>query len=490
MKKKVLIFVLSLFVHFVDAQKVEVTRFALEAIHTEIPEGWKMDLNDEPCALVKIQMEDGINKVEGNIIGSPQKMNGETWIYVTEGSKEIKIQPAHSVSFMVSFSDFGIKSLRGKCSYILEAFATNSLGVSTQKLIVDYKPVNATVTIDGKQYDGKSHLEIRLPFGTYDYVIESAGYIKQSGTIKLDPESAGYINVNLKEIGRSEDDSENLLSASELNDLGAKAKKEGNYKKAVEYLRKSADKGYVLAMFNLGMCYAQGVGLNPSILEAWSWYKKAADKGYAPAMNSLGAICEKKHAVAEAMTWYRKAADRGLLVAQFNLGTILMNQQKYEDAISFLQKAAEQGFAAAQCNLGLLYERGLGTVQNYSKAFEWYQKAAEQGLATAQNNLGVFYENGLGTVQNYSKAFELYQKAANLGIAAAQHNLARCFSLGNGVAVNPNEAFKWYRKAAEQGFAQAQYSLGKCYQEGFGTQKNEAEAEKWLSKARNQGFQL
>ena len=41
MKKKVLIFVLSLFVHFVDAQKVEVTRFALEAIHTEIPEGWK-----------------------------------------------------------------------------------------------------------------------------------------------------------------------------------------------------------------------------------------------------------------------------------------------------------------------------------------------------------------------------------------------------------------------------------------------------------------
>ena len=279
MKKKVLIFVLSLFVHFVDAQKVEVTRFALEAIHTEIPEGWKMDLNDEPCALVKIQMEDGINKVEGNIIGSPQKMNGETWIYVTEGSKEIKIQPAHSVSFMVSFSDFGIKSLRGKCSYILEAFATNSLGVSTQKLIVDYKPVNATVTIDGKQYDGKSHLEIRLPFGTYDYVIESAGYIKQSGTIKLDPESAGYINVNLKEIGRSEDDSENLLSASELNDLGAKAKKEGNYKKAVEYLRKSADKGYVLAMFNLGMCYEQGVGLNPSILEAWSWaYNRVVER--------------------------------------------------------------------------------------------------------------------------------------------------------------------------------------------------------------------
>lgn len=454
MKKKVLIFVLSLFVHFVDAQKVEVTRFALEAIHTEIPEGWKMDLNDEPCALVKIQMEDGINKVEGNIIGSPQKMNGETWIYVTEGSKEIKIQPAHSVSFMVSFSDFGIKSLRGKCSYILEAFATNSLGVSTQKLIVDYKPVNATVTIDGKQYDGKSHLEIRLPFGTYDYVIESAGYIKQSGTIKLDPESAGYINVNLKEIGRSEDDSENLLSASELNDLGAKAKKEGNYKKAVEYLRKSADKGYVLAMFNLGMCYEQGVGLNPSILEAWSWYKKAADKGYAPAMNSLGAICEKKHAVAEAMTWYRKAADRGLLVAQFNLGTILMNQQKYEDAMRYLQKAAEQGFAATQCNLGLLYERGLGTVQNYSKAFEWYQKAA------------------------------------NLGIAAGQHNLARCFTLGIGVAANPNEAFKWYRKAAEQGFAQAQYSLGKCYQEGFGTLKNEAEAEKWISKARSQGFQL
>lgn len=454
MKKKVLIFVLSLFVHFVDAQKVEVTRFALEAIHTEIPEGWKMDLNDEPCALVKIQMEDGINKVEGNIIGSPQKMNGETWIYVTEGSKEIKIQPAHSVSFMVSFSDFGIKSLRGKCSYILEAFATNSLGVSTQKLIVDYRPVNATVTIDGKQYDGKSHLEIRLPFGTYDYVIESAGYIKQSGTIKLDPKSAGYINVNLKEIGRSEDDSENLLSASELNDLGAKAKKEGNYKKAVEYLRKSADKGYVLAMFNLGMCYEQGVGLNPSILEAWSWYKKAADKGYAPAMNSLGAICEKKHAVAEAMTWYRKAADRGLLVAQFNLGTILMNQQKYEDAMRYLQKAAEQGFAAAQCNLGLLYERGLGTVQNYSKAFEWYQKAA------------------------------------NLGIAAGQHNLARCFTLGIGVAANPNEAFKWYRKAAEQGFAQAQYSLGKCYQEGFGTLKNEAEAEKWISKARSQGFQL
>ena len=104
--------------------------------------------------------------------------------------------------------------------------------------------------------------------------------------------------------------------------------------------RTAAEQGDMIAQFNLGFMYAQGLGVS---------------KDYS-----------------EAMVWWRRAA--------------------------------EQGEATAQYNLGIMYHNGQGVPQDYAEAVKWWRRAAEQGEASAQNNLGVVYYNGEGVTQDYTLA--------------------------------------------------------------------------------------
>ena len=47
-----------------------------------------------------------------------------------------------------------------------------------------------------------------------------------------------------------------------------------------------------------------------------------------------------------------------------------------------------------------MYWRGNGVTRDYAEALKWYRKAAEQGVAEAQNNLGLMYEKGMGVLQD------------------------------------------------------------------------------------------
>ncbi|TAH01778.1 MAG: sel1 repeat family protein, partial [Sphingobacteriales bacterium] len=102
---------------------------------------------------------------------------------------------------------------------------------------------------------------------------------------------------------------------------------------------------------------------------------------------------------------------------------VLHKAKKYEAAILPLSKAAEQGYARAQYNLGLMYEEGIGVLQDKKEAISWYFKAAEQGVADAQYNLGIMYTKGEGVLQDKKEAVNWYRKAAEQGNAKAQYKL-------------------------------------------------------------------
>ncbi len=51
------------------------------------------------------------------------------------------------------------------------------------------------------------------------------------------------------------------------------------YENALKWYRKAADKGYVNAMFNLGVFYQNGEFVKKDVDQALKWYRKAADKG-------------------------------------------------------------------------------------------------------------------------------------------------------------------------------------------------------------------
>lgn len=223
--------------------------------------------------------------------------------------------------------------------------------------------------------------------------------------------------------------------------------------------RKDAERGDAVAQFNLGVCYANGLGVEKDAKESVKWYRKAAEQGVAEAQLNLG-VC---------------------------YGSSLGVEEDATEAMKWFRKSAEQGNATAQFNLGVCYANGLGVEKDAMESVKWYRKSAEQGCVDAQFNLGVCYYNGQGVEENEREAVKWYRKAAEQGHAAAQVNLGVCYDNGRGVEENENEAVKWYRKAAEQGDDDAQFNLGVCYENGQGVEEDVNEAVKWYRKAAEQG---
>lgn len=65
-------------------------------------------------------------------------------------------------------------------------------------------------------------------------------------------------------------------------------------KRSVEILKKCAEYNHSCAMFNLGVCYVQGVGVDKNFDEACRWFGEASKRRYYPAMfNYANALCSK-----------------------------------------------------------------------------------------------------------------------------------------------------------------------------------------------------
>ena len=56
-----------------------------------------------------------------------------------------------------------------------------------------------------------------------------------------------------------------------------------DYKKAVSWFKKSADNGFSMSIFNLGICHEKGIGVNKNQEEANRLFHKAAELGFPPA---------------------------------------------------------------------------------------------------------------------------------------------------------------------------------------------------------------
>jgi TPR repeat protein len=84
----------------------------------------------------------------------------------------------------------------------------------------------------------------------------------------------------------------------------------------------AADRGSVIAQYNVGSCYASGQGVFQDDFEAVKWYRKAADLGNATAQFYLAECYSNGRGVAKdvelAEQWYRKAAEGGSAGAQFH----------------------------------------------------------------------------------------------------------------------------------------------------------------------------
>jgi TPR repeat protein len=88
----------------------------------------------------------------------------------------------------------------------------------------------------------------------------------------------------------------------------------------VQWFRLAADQGHAGAQYNLGIAYANGLGVSEDISAGVTWFQRAADQGHAAAQGHLGIAYANGLGVMRdtiaAVQWYLLAGDRGFAPAR------------------------------------------------------------------------------------------------------------------------------------------------------------------------------
>jgi len=209
--------------------------------------------------------------------------------------------------------------------------------------------------------------------------------------------------------------------------------------KDLELLQAESEKGNLLAVFDLGRIYADGLGVEIDTEKAQGYY------------------------------------------AQALYGFKTLEMQKPWKYLEY--------------RIGKMYAQGLGTEQDYELAAQWFKKSAEQKYKFAEYSLGGLYYRGQGVEQSYEKAFELYLRSANQGFPYADFEVAKMFSDGIGTEKDEQQSQHHFEKAFI-GFEELerqsrddkiQYRLGWMLQNGVGTEKDIPRAKEYFEKSAKLG---
>lgn len=298
--------------------------------------------------------------------------------------------------------------------------------------------------------------------------------------------------------------------------------------KGVEYLKKSADKGFIPALNKLGECYRDGVGTVKNPSEAEKLFISAASLNFAEASLNLaklylngntapnrkkigkkylyhaieqgsqeaklltGLLGELPDAGAEAWLgrdfkkagdiWQKKAVENDA-TAKYYLGLMfiygLQTVKNAEAGLKYLKEADENGCDTATAELGLYNEN----CKKYKIAATYFKKASEKNDPVSQLHIGkLYFENKLKSENNLKDAMNYLTKAAVQGSAEALSLLGECYYSLQERNEAPKNAFECFLKAAERGHKKASYRLGECYYTGRGIAVDHKKATEWWNK--------
>lgn len=163
--------------------------------------------------------------------------------------------------------------------------------------------------------------------------------------------------------------------------------------KMIAQCQAAADHGDAAASYALGVMYGKGLGVQPDLAQAATWFRKSADLGLAKAQVSVAAMYADGEGV----------------------------PQSRAEAIKWLRMAADQGDALAQYNLGLMYCDGHGDPQDLVQAHMWLNLAAARGLrqaGSARDQVAAW----IGSSAEVAKAQQLaVEQGAAAGRLAAEY---------------------------------------------------------------------
>ena len=205
--------------------------------------------------------------------------------------------------------------------------------VATAQDMEDYKE---TITVDkntaprhpikaNRAFNGKSADQISI-IGDY--------YANGTNGRKKDTDEAYLWYEKAAEIG-------NVSAGYSAGKILMNRRRKGDYEKALELFRTSAEHGHVDSQYELGCAYYYGKGVEKNYQEALKWFEKAS------AQNHI-----------EAWWWVG--------VFYFHAWSV---DRDYTKAMECFKKSA--GYEVAQDWIGYMYENGLGVKTDKELAKEW-----------------------------------------------------------------------------------------------------------------------
>ena len=196
--------ILSLFLLFVAissafAQELTVKSFKLAVSDLTAMTQPRKDLNDRICALVKVLFVGDVLNVEGNVVMPLVKRNNETWVYMPQNTRQMKVITKNYLPLMVTFADYDVERLESNRTYVLTLLSNSSQqSQQSQTLTIRYTPTNATVLVDNKMVKGTNGVaQTTLPVGQHSYIVFCDGYESEEGMVKLKVSAPSNLQITL-----------------------------------------------------------------------------------------------------------------------------------------------------------------------------------------------------------------------------------------------------------------------------------------------------
>ena len=192
MKKLLITILLSLLCTMTSAaQKLTDTdiTFAADPMDLTAQSQARLDRNGVKCALLKVQVLATDVRFQGNVMGDVRREPGEYWVYMTNGTKQVKILSDSFLPYMYYFPE----PLQGGVTYILTIDAPQPApapAVPQKKrqnfLALTVTPPTAHVTLDGAELPLENGAATKLlPAGTHTVRITATGYAPVEETVTI-----------------------------------------------------------------------------------------------------------------------------------------------------------------------------------------------------------------------------------------------------------------------------------------------------------------
>ena len=206
------------------------------------------------------------------------------------------------------------------------------------------------------------------------------------------------------------------------------------------------------ALYELGLAYAAGDGVDVSYPQARMLLYKAHLRGNAEAARALSNLDDESHGYdREGKPDYDfTSSDDSYVTAKI---PVIRTREDF-DSLKF---SAMNGPPEMQCAVADIYaDDSRAEFFNVAEAAVWYEKAAEQGHSRAQWLLGLCFFQGNGFSQDLDQAEYWLNKSAQGGDADGQYTLGGFYFMKPDIV----KAKYWIEKSANQGHEEAKTMLG------------------------------